>query len=179
MSPQPVRAVSRRATVTGATAGLLATALPAGAVLSGCDALDPSSPAASPSPDAATDPDAALVDRVRVELDELLALVSGLHRRQPALRPSLEGLLAMHTAHRDVLVEPGLPTPSPRAPRGAPDELWSLLVSRERIARKRLAGWAVDARSGTLARLLASMSAGIAAHLARPRLPDTESETAR
>jgi hypothetical protein len=40
------------------------------------------------------------------------------------------------------------------------------VLRREERAQRRLADWAVEARSGALARLLASMSAGVAQQLA-------------
>lgn len=160
--------------MTGAATGAAVTVLPAGALLSGCDVGDPAPPGESPAVDAGADPDGALVGDVRAELDELWALTSALHAAVPSLQPSLEALLAMHVAHREALRDPdgssAPPAPS-QAPRGDAVELWSLVVARERSARRRLAGWAVEARSGTLARVLASMAAGIAAHLAAAPVP--------
>lgn len=164
MRPRPLPRATRRAAVTGAVA--------VAAGLAGCDLTDPGTPGASPTPTPAADPDAALVDAVRAELDELFVLVSTLSDRSPRLRGPLAGLLAAHTAHRAVLAEDGATEdratepPPTTVPGGDPAELWAMVVPREQQASARLVDWAVAAQSGTLARLLASMAAGISAHLA-------------
>lgn len=173
MSPHPLAqrpsstrvATTRRTTVAAALAG--GSALVGG--LSGCDVGDPDRPGASAEP--APDPDGELLDRARTEVDEVLALVAALTARHRRMAPGLRDLLALHTAHRVVLAESGTPTATPTSAglSGAPDELWTLLLLREHTLQRRLAAWAVQASSGTLARLLASMSAGIAAHVAAAR----------
>lgn len=170
MRPRPLPRATRRAAVTGAVA--------VAAGLAGCDLTDPGTPGTSPTPTTAADPDAALVDAVRAELDELFVLVSTLSDRSPRLRAPLAGLLAAHTAHRAVLAQDedaedeDAGPPAVTVPRGDPAELWAMVVPRERQAGARLADWAVAARSGALARLLASMSAGISAHLAAAVPPE-------
>ncbi len=135
-------------------------------VLAGCD-LDPpaAAPSSSPSPTTAADPDTALVDAVIAELDELEALVTVAAERRPLLAPGLAPFAVLHRAHREVLpardAEPQLSRVS-----GTPREVAERIRLRELQAQARLADWSVAAESGTLARLLASMSAGIAAHLA-------------
>ncbi len=161
MCSLPGLATTRRTTVGGAIAGLLA--------LAGCDAggLEPGkgrTPGAAPAEEV-DDPDAALVDRVIDELDELEALVRSAARERPALAPRLAGLGAAHRAHRAVLPERRSSRPRVVLPR-RPRELLAEVLRRERVGQDRLADWALEAQSGALARLLASMSAGIAAHLA-------------
>lgn len=183
MSPRPLPTLGRRAAVVATTAGAAAGALG----LSGCDVGDLGLPGGSPSQDPADEPsgtaasdrqddDVALLEEVRAELDELVALTSGL-RRRPLLRRSTQALADLHVAHRSVLSEESsdpTPAPTPSAPAGDPGELWAMLLRREREAQRRLAGWAVGAQSGTLARLLASMAAGIAAHLAAAPEPSVD-----
>lgn len=178
MSPRPRPApvlparvlTTRRTTVAVALAG--GAALAGG--LSGCDIGDPARPGASPGATPAADPDEELLDRARTEVDAALALVTALSRHGRMATP-LAPLLAMHTAHRDALAGDDTPTetptgtPAPPSLSGAPGELWTMLLARERTLQRRLAVSAVEASSGTLARLLASMSAGIAAHVAAAR----------
>jgi hypothetical protein len=159
-TPRPTRGprATRRTALGVVVAGALAT--------SGCD-LGGSGEASAPAPSAtaAGDPDAALVDDVVTEVDELLALVTAAADRRPALAPALAPLAALHRAHRDALParEPAATAPDVGGPARAVAEQ---VLRREAQARERLADWAVAARSGGLARLLASMSAGVAAHLA-------------
>jgi hypothetical protein len=165
---------TRRTTVAVALAG--GAALAGG--LSGCDIGDPARPGASPGATPAADPDEELLDRARTEVDAALALVTALSRHGRMATP-LAPLLALHTAHRDALAGDDTPTetptetptgtPAPPSLSGAPGELWTMLLARERTLHRRLAVSAVEASSGTLARLLASMSAGIAAHVAAAR----------
>lgn len=163
----PARVLTtRRTTVAVALAG--GAALAGG--LSGCDIDDEVRPGASPGATPATDPDEELLDRARTEVDAALALVAALSRHRRMATP-LAPLLALHTAHRAALAGDETPgeTPALPGPSGAPGELWTMLLARERTLQRRLAVAAVEASSGTLARLLASMSAGIAAHVAAAR----------
>jgi hypothetical protein len=140
--------VTRRTVLGGALAGV--------AVLSGCGTT---APATTPE----VDPDDALVDQVVAELDEVLLTVTALAGHRKLAEP-LGPFLALHEAHRAALPE-GVPTVDPPLPQGSVQEQYARLLRRERESGARLAGWAVEAESGTLARLLASMSAGIAAHV--------------
>lgn len=170
--PRPVPVPPARALTTRRTT--VAVALAGGAALaggiSGCDIGDPARPGASPGATPVADPDEELLDRARTEVEAALALVAALSRHRRMATP-LAPLLALHTAHRAALAGEGTPTgtPSPPPLSGSPGELWTLLLARERTLQRRLAGASVDASSGTLARLLASMSAGIAAHVAAAR----------
>ena len=156
-SPRATRA-TRRTTIVGALAGA--------AALAGCESDRPDAdPTGRSTPGAGTDPDDALVAAVSAELDDLVAVVTAAAARRPALAPDLAPFSALHRAHRAVL--PGQEA-EPARPRvtGTPREVAAHLLRREEQARRRLADWSLDARSGALARLLASMSAGVAAHLA-------------
>jgi hypothetical protein len=155
---------TRRAALGGALASL--------AVVSACDVTQPTdhSGAASgprsgtPAPTPTEDPDAALVDRVLVELGEVSALVAAATRFAP-LRASMRTLGELHAAHRDALDGGPVTGRSPAAFAGAAEAL-RRVRAREQQTQRRLAGWAVAAESGALARLLASMSAGVAQQLA-------------
>lgn len=156
---------TRRAVLGAAAAGLL---------LAACDApsrqspASPSVPAGPASALADADPDAAAVEAAVLESAGLLALVRGVRRRHPRL--ALDGLVDLHRAHLRALEgdERSSAPPSPSAagvPRREARALAEVL-GRERAAAARLADAAVTARSGPLARLLASMSAGTTAHVA-------------
>jgi hypothetical protein len=163
---------TRRAALGGALASL--------AVVSACDVTQPmdhsggaSGPgpagasgtrSGTPAPSPTEDPDAALVERVLVELGEVSALVSAAARLAP-LRASMRTLGELHAAHRDALDGGPVTGRSPAAFTGAAEAL-RRVRAREQQTQRRLAGWAVAAESGALARLLASMSAGVAQQLA-------------
>jgi hypothetical protein len=136
--------------------------------LAGCTTDEPasSSRAASPSSTAtettAPDPDQAALDRA-VALTA--GLVAGLAEASPVIDPGGR-LAAIHQAHLAALEEAGATTsvtPSPGSPgrRLTP----TLLRRRELNAQRELARLAQAAESGALARVFASMSAGIAAGL--------------
>ena len=134
--------------------------------MTGCDLGDPPAadpPSASAAP--AADPDAALVEAVIAELDELVALVTAAAAARPGLAPGLAAYAALHQAHRSTLPDREGEPARPRIS-GSAGEVADRVRRREGQARRRLADWALAAESGALARLLASMSAGIAAQLA-------------
>ena len=158
MRPVPSLRATRRTTIVGALAGT--------AALAGCDAdRRDADPAGRTAPAAGTDPDADLVTAVTAELDELVALVTAAAARRPLLARDLAAFSSLHQAHRATLPERDTEPPRPRIT-GTPREVAAQLLRREEQARRRLADWALGAESGALARLLASMSAGVAAHLA-------------
>lgn len=173
-------AATRRAALGGALASLAAVtacdvAQPAGepAGRPGGAGGGPSGSASASAPDApsgslgatpAEDPDAALVDAVLAELGELSALVAAATRFAP-LRASMRALAGLHAAHREALEGEPATGRSPEAFPGPAEALRRVRV-REQQAQRRLADWAVAAESGALARLLASMSAGVAQQLA-------------
>ena len=169
MSPLPLPSLSRRATIGAALAAV--------AALAGCDAGDDPSPAAgsgdtraaggdasTPTATGDIEVDDALVDataeRIAVQLAVLAAVTDGAHQ----LRRTLAPLVEMHEAHAAQLPEAEA-VEQPRLGRN-PRSLWGTVRSTEGRLVEELARAAEDARSGTLARLFASMSAGTAAHLA-------------
>ena len=136
--------LSRRGVLRVAGLGGVIGALGAGS-LTGCD-LDPdssSTPATVPPPD----PDQHVLDAARAELGELISQLS----------PSA-GTAALVLAHREQLeaLQGDVPTKL-RHRRLTHDEV----VARERRAADRFAHWALTAQNGDLARVLASVSAGI------------------
>lgn len=163
-------AVSRR-TALAAIGGLgLATA--------GCDARDldprsdPPTPTVTLQAPAPADEQADLetLDQVVTETVATLALVEAVLERHPGLSDRLDPLVSLHRRHRDLLAEaakdqepPAAPSVQPPAKRPA---ALRLVVSTEEVTRGRYEGWALDARSGPFARLLAGMSAGVAQHAA-------------
>ena len=136
-------------------------------------ASDPSSTGSSGPTEAADDPDTAAVDEAVATTEELLGLIDA---GGPALDPG--GLLAaMHAAHLAVLTDgqssaSPSPTTSPQSPSSGTTDGADVrrrvarLRRRELAAQRDFARLGVAASSGALARLLASMSAGVAAHLA-------------
>lgn len=159
MPALPRLRTTRRTALGGALAGLAAVA--------GCEEQRPD---ADPPPPAPTDPDTALVVAVTAELDELVALVALAAERRPLLAAGLAPFAALHEAHRGVLPDREAEPPRSRVV-GSPREVAGQVLRREALARNRLGDWSVAAESGALARLLASMSAGVAAHLAATDLP--------
>ena len=120
--------------------------------------------------DEAPDGDAALVDDVLAELRSLGAVTAGIARRFPRLRSEAGAFTDLHHAHREALgdeVAAGTDGPAPHAlPRLDAESALRLLRTRELRAQRRLVDSSLAARSGALARLLASMSAGIAQQVA-------------
>lgn len=124
---------------------LLSAGALAAVALSGCD-FDPSSPKpASPPP---PDPDLDLVLAARAELTGLI--------NRLGTAPAVASLVA---AHRVQLTALGGQPPSPR-PRTRPLP-HAELVARERRAADRFTHWAETCLRGDLARVLASVAAGI------------------
>ena len=130
------------------------------------DDPEPSSPA--PSETSAQDADGQLVEAAVAEMLQALTVLTSA-RRFRSLRDSLGGLARMHRAHLAVLspgVDAGTPVRSSvRVPTSPKDALRQVRATEEGLQR-RLATSAVEARSGSLARLLASMSAAVAQHVA-------------
>jgi hypothetical protein len=159
---------TRRTALAGTLGGALA--------LAGCDAQDPSSePSATSTPSAGQaartaterpeDPDAALVDEVVAELDELIAFTAAASRRPGAGRRPARAFERLHRLHREALTDGDAEPPEGRFAFQGRDVV-QLVTRRETAAQRQLATWAVAAESGPLARLLASMSAAIAQQLA-------------
>lgn len=137
------RAVSRRALLrVGGVAGVVGAA-----GVSGCD-LDPGSssskPAAAPTPD----PDEHLVDAARAELRGLLTRLS-----------ATSGAASLVACHRVQLA--ALQGDPPSATRAGRAFTPAQTVARERRAADRFTRWAMTCQNGDLARVLASIAAGI------------------
>jgi len=171
--PVPARrpsppALTRRTAVAGVLAGLAGMC-----VVTACDGNrgdDGTGPGVSDgSGTPAADPDAALVTRVDDQLVELLTLVEALGARFGGLHARLRPWRDLHRAHLDVLDTATSPGPSSPAPDLAgvdsPTAALRVLASHERLAHARLVDASVAARSGALARLLASMAAAVAQRL--------------
>ena len=152
---------SRRTTLVGALAGLLA--------VTGCDVedLDPrgdEDDSTAPPTEASTDADAALVDRARTRITSADTVLEELVRQHPRLRRELRPLRQLHAAHAEVLggfME--------RATISGPFDLpqaRTLVRRTETELQRHLTLAAVRAESGSLAKAMASMAAGIAQRLA-------------
>ena len=150
-------------------------------LLAGCD-LDPrAEPETAPAPtsgvpsEVSVDADVELRDRLRLSVLGAIGVVKSARSRYPRLRRPLADLLVMHEAHLALLdevgpVTDGLPTGAMISQDGAAAALTQ--VRRLEVRQQRELGrMAVRAASGPFARMLASMSAGVAAHLAA--LPET------
>lgn len=170
---------TRRAALLASASGLVAvaTACDVGA-RSPAEVVPTPPPTTPPTPDPTTvgpvpaaGPDEALVDLVLADLGAVLGLVTAARRKTPRLRRDLRPLLVLHQAHARALGGPPGDPGSARLP-GSPGAVLDDVRAREERSRRRLVEWAVQAESGQLARLLASMSAGLAQHLvALPREP--------
>lgn len=167
MPAQRGPATSRRTAIAGAAAGLLASACDAGA-----PGPDPAPAPSSTAPPDPADPDAVLAADAALLVADRLALARALGERYPALGPRLRPFVALHRAHASVLLPPAEEPDAPAVTGGAHREV-GLFRAGEAAAAQRLAGWAVRADSGALARLLASMSAGVSARLAADAAVDT------
>lgn len=168
--PSPLRA-SRRAVLAGAGVVVLAGGL------TGCDLPGPSGTTSSDAPPgtSADHPDDDLVSGAVADSEELLALTLAVAAAHPALGGTTEAWAECHRSHLQVLRvdSPGetpsatpAPSVSPPGVPTSPGRALRQLLSRERTHAATLAEAAATAESGALARLLASMSAGVQMHLA-------------
>lgn len=188
MPRSTVRSTSSRASSRTSSTGVCATRRTALGVtwgglvvLTGCDIkdLDPradpsaensdSGPAEITSP--SVDTDAALVIAVVRAIDELLLNhldIAGQARDLgKPLVDALRELRLMHETHRAVLTDDQAPAGAQaRGKRISRTETLRRVRRRERAHLRLLEKAAVDAESGTLAKLLASMSAAVAQRLA-------------
>lgn len=149
----------------GAALGLLG--------VGGCDLddLDPRGPDPTPGPggEAQVDADQVIVDDATAELARLAALLTATRARFPRLRARIAPLHALHLAHLETLggVRDNAGTaPTAPAATGSAGAAWGEVRTLESRLQRRLADWSVAARSGALARVLASMSAAVAQQLA-------------
>lgn len=153
--PAGRRLLSRRTTLT---AGAGAAGL---ALVTGCD--DDREPGTTPTP--ATDPDGDLVDSVLAALADAAALVARAGARFPKLEDRMTDLRALHDAHIEALEGTPPTTAAHRGDLTDADAALTAVRGQERRLRSLLVESAVSARSGALARLLASMSAAVTQHL--------------
>jgi hypothetical protein len=132
--------------------------------LTGCD-LDPDSSPTSPAV-APPDPDQHILDAARAELRGLLARL-----------PATTGTVALIGCHRRQLA--ALQGEPPATTRSARPLTRPQVVARERRAAERFTRWALTAQNGDLARVLASVAAGIRMQPvlqdARPDVPEASS----
>lgn len=147
--------LGRRALVLGAPAGLL---------LAGCrwndEAVGTTVGGAEPSAPA-PDSDSDLVSQA-------FAAISAAHAAASdgrGARAARAQLLALHQAHLEHLGE-SVPTTSTELPAPGGGRGWAAVRRVERELQETLVGLAGSARSGALARTLASMAAGVAQVLA-------------
>lgn len=146
---------------TGGSATGTPTGTPAGAAT------------AAPEQETDDDPDVRLLEELLGDVEASWALVAATARRHRRLRPPLGPLVDLHAAHRELLGEATGSTGEPRAsgrgpavPRDPTAALAAVRRREESLARALTEG-AVVAESGSFARVLASMSAGVAQHTAR------------
>lgn len=161
--PAPPASATRRTALGGTLAGLVA--------LTGCDLadLDPrddDDPTVSATTGTPVDADQELVDEVTSELARLIAVLGAARTSFPRLRQETAPFRTLHVAHLDALAgDLAAPAEAVQLPATAADALRDIRTQEARLQR-RLADWSVAAGSGTLARLLASMSAAVAQQLA-------------
>ena len=166
MSRRPLLRLTRR-TALGA-AGLASL----GVAATGCD-----DPAATPSARATVRSteithDVALAVELVAGVQRSVALTTDVVRRFPLLRPSLRPLLETQRAHLALLAEAVpdevMPSPSARAVPATTDRAAARarVVRSTKTRRDAFNAAAVEAESGQFARVLASMGAGLAQHLA-------------
>ena len=159
--PFPERMPSRRAVVVGMTSA-------AGLTLAGCtsDGDLPDLPGLSaPTEDA--DPDLALVRRVQADELGAMRLVQRTRARHPELRARLADTLRFHQSHLEVLGDAATGTDRARrreesAVAAQPARALADVVAAERRLAVRHSRSALEARSGPLARTVASMAAAAA-----------------
>jgi hypothetical protein len=144
---------SRRTALGGAIAGLVA--------LTSCDSDDePDNPGSEPTTAPPVDADADLVHDVVVRIGEALALLKAARDSSPVLGRALRPFVELHHAHLAAL-----DAEEDRRSRGRQGDL-DAVRRTEATLQRRLVEASVRAESGALAKLLASMAAAIAQHLA-------------
>jgi hypothetical protein len=145
-------------TVTAAVTGL------ASAACTSDSPDEPSDPTSTSAPP--VDADQELATSVAVDISVVGVFVDSLAQDFPALRSELRPLRRLHSAHAEAVggFDDSVPAPVPLA--GGRAEALAELARTEQRLQRDLAAAAVRAESGTLAKLLASMSAAVAQHLA-------------
>jgi hypothetical protein len=157
--PHPMTGLptTRRTALGGAVAGLL--------LATGCDHGDDDDAGAVPTQtEPPVDADAELVEQARTRITAADTVLEELVRQHPKLRRELRPLRALHEGHAEVL--------GGFVDRAVIPARFDLQGSRAYVRRtemgmqRHLTNAAVAAESGALAKLLASMAAGVAQHLA-------------
>jgi hypothetical protein len=155
--PSPVPCASRRAVLTGGTVAGAALL-----TLAGCGETraDDDGGAAADTTAPAIDTDSDLVERVGGQLTNALALAAATAASVPQLRPLARRLAALHRAHLAELsqsddVEDG-------TVKGSAETARARLLRSEEKLQQQLVRAALDAESGALAQVFASMAAAIA-----------------
>jgi hypothetical protein len=123
-----------------------------------------SSQATGQATEPAPDPDETLVARTRADIAEAAALAAAAGRGRPALRRELAPYRRLHAAHLAALPGEDLEV-APVRVRGDAAAARRRVRRGEQTLQVRLADAAVEADSGRLAALLASMSAAIGQRL--------------
>lgn len=159
MSVPPLVA-SRRTTVAAGLAGLVA--------LSGCD-LDPGpdEPTSEQTTAPPVDADSELVEQVRTRILAALGAVATVRSEGRKLRQTLRPLADLHGAHLAALDSEGLDEDLLHL--GEPGPGLARVRAAETTLQRQLTTAAIRAESGALAKLLASMAAAVAQHLAALR----------
>lgn len=111
------------------------------------------------------DADAALVDQVLAEFEDVIEVVAVERSKYPRLHPALTALVDLHSAHLKALGGETVTAWTDKHHTQGPAAALTLIRARELRTQRRLADWSIAARSGALARLLASMSAAVAQQL--------------
>jgi hypothetical protein len=153
---------TRRAVVAASGAAALGLA---GCTSDGATSTPPptGSGESSATEPAAADPDQVALDRAVTITTDLLVALEG---APPGLDPARR-LATLHTAHLEALQDATDASATPSAPVPVGPRLTAARLRRRELrAQGELARLAVAAESGALARLFASMSAGIAAAIA-------------
>lgn len=155
---------TRRTALVGALGSL---ALVAGCDLGDLDPTDDPSPSdGDPSAsEPAQDADAALVDQVLAELEDVIEVVAVERSNHPGLHPALTSLVDLHSAHLKALGGETVTAWTDKHHTQGPAAALRLIRAREMVTQRRLADWSIGSQSGALARLLASMSAAVAQQL--------------
>lgn len=144
--------VARRGLLLGGAGAVLAVA-------AGCGTEDTAPASSAPTADA-VGADSDLVERVVAEIGTALGAAAATARRHRRLRGLARPFADLHRTHLERLEadadDPGADAPADEAAARA-----ALLRAEERLQR-RLVAAAVDAESGALAQVFASMAAGVA-----------------
>jgi hypothetical protein len=158
--PSPAPRASRRAVLTGSAAAgaALLTGVAAGCgVLQGDETTDPS--AVDPSV-AAVDADSDLVETVGAQITTALALAGATGSAFDQLRPLTRRLVSLHRSHLGELGQPDAGADG--TVKGSPATARARLLRSEEQLQQHLVRAALEAESGALAQVFASMAAAIA-----------------